>query len=209
MAPRRVTGKKASSPAAQASTAIRLTSSAGAAPRSTVAASVPAKAVASHGRRGAVRKSRRSASTSAASAARASQPSGSSEPSCKRAAIQRQVGHRAAVWSASHSAAGARSMRSEQACRRGWRRIRGRLMAGCSRVGRCFLRGPSTGSGRTVAGELWRTKSGGPSTSSGRTGGERTAKGEGRRAKGEGRSRSGFYEWYRLPALARYAHSAI
>ena len=134
MAPRRVAGKKASKPAAQASTAIRLTSKAGAAPRNAVAASVPAKAAASHGRRGAVRKSRRSASTSAASAASASQPSGSSEPSCKRAAIQRQVGHSAAVCRATHASAGARSSRMDQVCRCGRRRRKGVVMTGLNEV---------------------------------------------------------------------------
>ena len=64
----------------------------------------------------------------------ASQPSGSSEPSCKRAAIQRQVGHSAAVCSAIHASAGARSSRMDQVCRCGRRRRKGVVMTGLNEV---------------------------------------------------------------------------
>ena len=101
--------------------ASRLPSSGVTWPCSAVAARVPTNAAASHGRRGALRSCPRTATSSAARAASASPPSGSSEPSAMRAAIQRQVGHSAAVCSAIHARAGARSRRMAAGSRRGER----------------------------------------------------------------------------------------
>ena len=121
MAPRRTSGRKASKPQAQAAMASSAATSGDVAERRTVAPTVPTTASASQGRRGAQRRSRRTDHSSAPSTASASRPSGSSDPSATRAAIQRQVGHRAAVCKPIHNSAGARSMRMAVSSRRGER----------------------------------------------------------------------------------------